>query len=341
MTPQATSLAENLETYLTRYFGAPTAIEGLSRIPGGASRETYRFDAVVGGEVRPLILRRDPTGSLIDTDRSLEYLAFQSFHGRAPVPEPIVLDTEGAELERPFFIMSRVDGGAAASPFTVQPYHEHAQAIGEAFFAALGAIAATDPAGLPLAKATEAPAPGDCWRVALDHWAKVIDTDEQHPQPIVRAAIRRLRRAPPPPATAVRVVHGDYRTGNFLHDGQGTILAILDWEMVHLGDPLEDLAWAIDPLWGHYDEGRVAGMIPRAEALAIWSQASGLPIDPEALAWWELFSAVKGQAIWTSAAREYRQGGFKDPILAISGWYTARRHDQILADKLMRLEGLS
>jgi aminoglycoside phosphotransferase (APT) family kinase protein len=335
------TLAERLAIYLTRHFGSPTLIEGLSRIPGGASRETYRFDAIVGGEVRPLILRRDPTGSLIDTDRSLEYLAFQSFHGRAPVPEPIVLDTEGAELERPFFIMTRVDGGAAASPFTVQPYHEHAQAIGEAFFAALGAIAATDPAGLPLATATQAPAPGDCWRVALDHWAKVIDTDEQHPQPIVRAAIRRLRRDPPPPATAVRVVHGDYRTGNFLHDGQGTILAILDWEMVHLGDPLEDLAWAIDPLWGHYDESRVAGMIPRAEALAIWSQVSGLPIDPEALAWWELFSAVKGQAIWTSAGREYRQGGFKDPILAISGWYTARRHDQILADKLMRLEGLS
>ena len=60
-----------------------------------------------------------------------------------------------------------------------------------------------------------------------------------------------------------------------------------------------------------------------------------------ALAWWRLFSAVKGQAIWTSAAREYRDGGFKDPVLAISGWYTARRHDQILADGLMRLEGLS
>lgn len=335
------SLAERLEAYLTRHFGAPTTVRDLSRIPGGASRETYRFDAIVDGAVRPLILRRDPTASLIETDRGLEYLAFQSFHDRAPVPEPIVLETEGAELERPFFIMTRVDGGAAASPFTVQPYGPHAQVIGEAFFTALGAIAATDPAGLPLAQAAVAPEPGDCWRVALDHWAAVIEADEQHPQPIVRAAIRRLRRAPPPPATAVRVVHGDYRTGNFLHDGEGKILAILDWEMTHLGDPLEDLAWAIDPLWGHYDESRVAGMIPRDEALAIWSRTSGLPIDPAALAWWELFSAVKGQAIWTSAAREYRDGGFKDPVLAISGWYTARRHDQILADGLMRLEGLS
>lgn len=335
------TLAERLEAYLTRHFGAPTTVRDLSRIPGGASRETYRFDAIVEGAVRPLILRRDPTASLIETDRSLEYLAFQSFHDRAPVPEPIVLETQGAELERPFFIMTRVDGGAAASPFTVQPYGPHAQVIGEAFFSALGAIAATDPAGLPLAQAAVAPEAAECWRVALDHWSAVIEADEQHPQPIVRAAIRRLRRAPPPPATAVRVVHGDYRTGNFLHDGEGKILAILDWEMAHLGDPLEDLAWAIDPLWSHYDEGRVAGMIPRDEALAIWSRTSGLPVDPAALAWWELFSAVKGQAIWTSAAREYRDGGFKDPVLAISGWYTARRHDQILADGLMRLEGLS
>ena len=335
------TLAERLEAYLTRHFGSPTQVRDLSRIPGGASRETYRFDAVVDGAIRPLILRRDPTASLIETDRGLEYLAIQSFHGRAPVPEPIVLETQGAELERPFFIMSRVDGGAAASPFTVQPYGAHAQVIGEAFFAALGAIAATDPAGLPMAKVAAMPEPGDCWRVALDHWAGVIEADEQHPQPIVRAAIRRLRRTPPPPATAVRVVHGDYRTGNFLHDGQGKILALLDWEMAHMGDPLEDLAWAIDPLWGHYDETRVAGMIPEREALAIWSRTSGLTVDPEALAWWRLFSAVKGQAIWTSAAREYRDGGFKDPILAISGWYTARRHDQILADGLMRLEGLS
>ncbi|WP_425995753.1 phosphotransferase family protein [Caulobacter sp. DWR1-3-2b1] len=335
------TLAEQLETYLTRHFASPTKVLDLSRIPGGASRETYRFDAAVDGEVRPLILRRDPPASLIETDRRLEYLAIQSFHGRAPVPEPVVLEAQGAELERPFFIMSRVDGGAAASPFTVQPYGPHAQAIGETFFAALGAIAATDPAGLPLAKAAVTPDPGDCWRVALDHWAGVIEADEQHPQPIVRAAIRRLRRAPPPPAAVVRVVHGDYRTGNFLHDGQGTILAILDWEMAHLGDPLEDVAWAIDPLWGHYDDTRVAGMIPKNEALAIWSRVSGLPVDPKALAWWRLFSAVKGQAIWTSAAREYRDGGFKDPVLAFSGWYTARRHDQILADGLMRLEGLS
>ena len=335
------NLAETLETYLTRLWGAPAKVSGLSRIPGGASRETYRFDAQVDGQTKGLILRRDPAGSLIDTDRRLEFLAYRSFHGRGvPVPEPVALEEDGAELERPFFIMGRVDGGKAANPFTVTPYGEHAAALGEQFFTILGAIHAVDPAGLPITEVAQAPAPDACWRRELDYWEGVIDADEQHPQPIVRAAIRALRRQPPPPAQAIRVVHGDYRSGNFLH-GEGRIIAILDWEMAHLGDPLEDLGWAIDPLWAHFEPGRVAGMLPRDEAIAIWERASGLKAEPEALGWWELFNAVKGMGIWISAAREFRDGGFKDPMLGISGWYTARRHDQIIAGRLAALEGLT
>ena len=335
------SLAERLEAYLSRVWGEAVTVVDLSRIPGGASRETYRFSARTAKGDRALILRRDPPGSLIETDRNQEYLAFESFHDRLPVPRPVAMEPEGAELERPFFIMERVEGGVAASPFTVMPYGEHARAIGEQFFSILGKIAAADPAGLPLAKAAEAPAPDACWKIALDHWAGVIEADQQHPQPIVWAAIRALRRRPPPPAQAVRVVHGDYRTGNFLHDKAGRIIAILDWEMVHLGDPLEDLGWALDPLWGHFEADKVSGMLPRHEALAIWKDVSGLEVDEAALAWWSLFNAVKGQAIWTSAAKEYRDGGFKDPVLAISGWYTARRHDEILAAALQTWEGLS
>ena len=84
---------------------------------------------------------------------------------------------------------------------------------------------------------------------------------ERHPQPIVRAAIRRLRRNPPGPPERISVVHGDYRSGNFMHDGHGKILGVLDWEMVHLGDAVEDLAWCFDPLWNHFDATRVAATI--------------------------------------------------------------------------------
>ena len=332
------TLADRLAAYLTRTTGTPTTVEGLARISGGASRETYRYDAVARGERGGFILRRDPPGSLIDTDRRLEFLAIRSFAGKGvAAPEAIVLEEEGAELERPFFIMGRVDGGATGGPFGADPYGEHAAKIGDQFFTFLGRIVAEPVDGLPIRAAAPCPALGDCWRRELDYWAAVIETDELHPQPIVRAAIRRLRRDPPPPPAKIAMVHGDYRSGNFLHDGAGRILAILDWEMAHLGDPLEDLAWAMDPLWSNPGDERVSGMVRPAEALAIWRRASGLEVDPKAMAWWSLFASVKGQAIWTSAARAWRDGGFVEPILAFSGWYTARRHDEILADRLSEL----
>ncbi len=330
------SIESQAAAYLTRTWGTPVTIENLSRIPGGASRETYRFDARHGDTLRPLILRRDPSGSLIDTDRRTEFCAYQTVHGRLPVPEPIALEPDGAELERPFFLMERIEGGTVTSPFVAQPFGAHADTIGEAFFETLGTLAAIDPVGTPLGDLLPMPAHDECWRIALDHWAHVIDTDEAHPQPIVRAAIRRLYRSPPPPAQVVRIVHGDYRSGNLMHDGAGSILAILDWEMTHLGDPIEDLGWAFDPLWNHFDPQTICGMIPQARAIAIWEAASGLHVDPAAMRWWALFNAVKGQAIWASAAREYRAGGCADPILGISAWYTARRHDEILADMLHR-----
>ena len=120
------TLGQQLEQYLSRLWGGAVTVRDLARIPGGASRETYRFDAETGDTSRALILRRDPVGSLIDTDRQIEFLAYKSFHGIVPVPEPLVLETKGGVLERPFFIMNRVDGGKVASVMMLEPYGEHA-----------------------------------------------------------------------------------------------------------------------------------------------------------------------------------------------------------------------
>ena len=97
----------------------------------------------------------------------------------------------------------------------------------------------------------------------------------------------------------------------------------------------------MEPLWCYGETDRVSGMLPKAEAIAIWEASSGLTVDPAAFAWWELFASVKGQAIWISSAKEYRAGGLKDPVLGLSGWYTARRQDVILADRLAALEALT
>ncbi len=326
--------AAQVAAYLSRIWGTPVSIDALARIPGGASRETYRFDATADGKLHQLILRRDPGASLIDTESETEFRAYQSAWGTVPVPRAVALEAAGAELERPFFIMERVEGGEVASAFAREPFGDHAETLGEAFFSALGRLAALDPANTPLGQHLPTPAPDAAWRIALDYWEGVLDEDQQRPLPVVRAAIRRLRANPPPPAQKIAIVHGDYRSGNVMHDGRGGMLAMFDWEMAHLGDPVEDLGWALDPIWDHFEPGRVCGMTDRARALATWERASGLAIDPRAMRWWSLFNSVKGRAIWTSAFKTFVDGGHTDPVLGISGWYTAVRQDTIIAAQL-------
>lgn len=304
------------------------------RIHGGASRETYSLDVNVDGAARGLILRRDPAASLIDTERALEFAAYRSIKGAAPAPDAIALTDNTKIVGAPFFVMSRIDGGTAASPFQSDPYGAHKAKIGAQFFTILGRIHALDPARSALAKVVDTPSPHACWSRELEYWEGVIGANELAPQPIARAAIRRLKKNPPTPPPALAVVHGDYRSGNFLHDGAGNILAILDWEMAHIGDPLEDLAWALDPLWAPVGATLAAGLIPHVEAIRLWEAASGRQFDAAAFQWWSLFASLKGLAIWLTSARTFHDGKNTDPVLAFSGWYCAVRHNQILAHKL-------
>ena len=343
--PETAQLTQRLAAYLSAKLKASDlAIANLSRIPGGASRETYRFRARYkqGSKSfdRALILRRDPPASLIETERSIEYRAYAAFHTLGlPVPEPIALELDPAPLERPFFIMAEVENCMTGSIMNDDPYLQYREKIGQQFFDNMGKIARANPATIGLDDFDGAKDVTKVWAHELARWKKVIDEDEIEPQPIVRAALRWLERNPPPPAQKLSVVHGDYRTGNFLYDTNGDIRAILDWEMAHLGDPLEDLGWAIDPLWSNGDTAHPGGTIERGKALAIWEQASGLKAEPKALLWWEIFASLKGAAIWISAAREYAEGRNIDPINAVSGWYCLAFHNNVLADRLGAMAG--
>ena len=317
-------------------------VSGLSRIHGGASRETYRFhaewDEAGTKKDRALILRRDPEASLIETERDLEYNAYKAFHPTGlPVPEPLFLETETKWLDRPFFVMEQIMDSQAASPFSPDPYGELREKLGEQFWRYLGQISGADPDAIGFSASMEPVKPEECWKRELDKWEQVIDEDELTPQPIARAAIRWLRRNPPPPPGKIAVVHGDYRTGNFMFNGEGAITAILDWEMCHLGDPLEDLAWAADPLWAFGNYERPAGLVSREEAYRIWQETSGVEIDAHAFKWWEIFAAVKGLAIWISAGKEYQTGANRDPVLAFSSWYCTDVHNRLLVARMADL----
>lgn len=327
-------LEARLQYYLREKLNTPDlTVSGLSRIPGGASRETYRFRARTNGQERGLILRRDPPTSLIETERSTEFRAYQAFHKLGlPVPEPIALEPENTALDRPFFIMEEIRDCQVANILLPDPYGAHRDRIGEQFFNILGRIAGANPDEIGLGDLEGAHS--HCWRHEIERWERVILEDEREPQPIARAAIRWLKRNPPPDAQKISVVHGDYRTGNFLYDADGNIRAILDWEMAHLGDPLEDLGWALNPLWSHGDPSHPAGTISREHAFTIWEKTSGLKIDHAALRWWEIFASLKGLAIWISAAREYAEGRNSEPVNAFSGWFCLAFHNKILAERL-------
>jgi aminoglycoside phosphotransferase (APT) family kinase protein len=338
-------LAERFAAYAARRLDGARGVRvsGLDRIPGGASRETYRlvlhYEQHGRAHERRLILRRDPPGSLIDTERRLEFAAYAAFWNSAvPVPEAIWLEEDPAHLDHAFCVMQEL-AGFEASPalLLAPPYAQHRERLGAQKWRILGEIAKADPHELGLVGVMKDVAPDACWRRELSYWEGVIDEDELEPQPIIRAVIRWLRANPPPPAQKISVVHGDYRTGNFLYDAAGDIHAILDWEMAHLGDPVEDLAWGINPVWMWARDGRAGGLLPKPEAIRLWEQASGLRADPVALHWWELFSCVKGQGIWVSSAREYQTGKNQDPILAMSGYLMTNAQDRAALHLLGRL----
>lgn len=331
-----TEQLRRLELHLADVLGADVEIGAVKRFHGGASRETYGLDARVGGVARGLIVRRDPADSLIDTERSIEYAAYSSFADtQVPVPRPISLVEDDTILGAPFFVMERIDGAEAASPFDPMAYGEHRETVGRAFFEILGHIHAADPIASPLAKVSAVPPPESCWQNELDYWEDEIETDALEPQPIAMGAVRWLRRNPPPPPQRLVTVHGDYRTGNVMTNGKGEIAAVLDWEMAHIGDAHEDLAWALDPLWNPRDDASAGGLIGRDEAIDLWQNASGLRFDPAAFAWWEMFATVKSLGIWISSAKAFANGVNTDPILAFSGLYTTVRSNLIITRRFV------
>ncbi|MGB3626729.1 MAG: phosphotransferase family protein [Henriciella sp.] len=322
------------------------SVSAISRIHGGASRETYSIDIAyedaTGPKVKGVILRRDPPDSLIDTERRVEFAAIRSAFGKAdiPVPEAMFLEEDNGPLGAPFFVMGRIEGGQPLNPFRMDQADPHRASLGRDFFQYLGAIAAIDLEGAAIAAEINTPAPDACWKRELDRWANEIRTNTREPQPVAEAAIRYLEAHPPPPAQRLSLVHGDYRTGNYLHDGAGHIVAILDWEMAHIGDPYEDLAWATDLLWCGNDTDRAAGLLPWPDAVAVWQEASGCTFDPAAFEWWSLFAHLKGLGIWISSARAFADGKNDDPILAFSGWFTHCAHETMLAHRLAAKHGV-
>ncbi|MBQ76147.1 MAG: phosphotransferase family protein [Gammaproteobacteria bacterium] len=332
MTITLDEVATKTSAYLAAKWKCQVDVTNITKIFGGASRETYRLEVAVDGQSRGLILRRDPPTSLIDTERKLEYGAYAAIYPTdIPVPEPLFLENDTSILQQPFSIMAAVDD-AVTDVSTLNEAQK--RLIGREKWQLLGTLAMKDPVELGFDRFMEIPELDQCAARELAYWEKIIMEDEIHPQPIAHAAIRWLKNNLPQQAQKLSVVHGDYRSGNFLFDPDDGIRAVLDWEMCHLGDPFEDLAWSLDPLWSWAEPENAGGLLPPDEAISIWEESSGLTVDPEVFKWWQVFASVKGLAIWISSSEDFQNGEGKDSILAMAGWLMTDRQNQILLNYL-------
>jgi len=239
-----------------------------------------------------------------------------------PLPSPRTpwFERDRAVLERPFYVMERLAGEVpipAPGPRGEGPFEEAERAaLAPQVMDALAALHAVDWRARGLAFLGE-PKQGAAL-AEVERWAARIERSGTAPAPVISEALVWLRREAPADQDVV-LLHGDYRLGNWLVSRAGAetrLTGILDWEMVHLGDPVEDLAWCASHLW-RAQTPRAACLAPPAELVALYERASGRSVDPERLRYYEVLAVVKMLAIMMTGVRAFREGRTGDLRMAM------------------------
>lgn len=264
-----------------------TRIEGLRRLSGGASQETWAFSLDTG---RPLILRRKPPGTAgvtgtatpLATEAALIRAAAKQ---GAPVPEVLAIcDPDSAVGEA--YVMAAVEGETLGKRIArddnfaaIRP--RLAFQCGEAL-ARIHAIPLDD--SLPPLNRSS----------ALDELAKyeTVYRTLGARRPIFEAAFKWLKDRAPPLDRPV-MLHGDFRNGNIMFSPETGLAAVLDWELVHIGDPAEDMGWICTASWRFGGAKPVGGFGDYADLLAGYEAAGGTPIALERVLYWQMLGSLK------------------------------------------------
>jgi aminoglycoside phosphotransferase (APT) family kinase protein len=312
-------LVEGVRSVLAGYFKGDPGELRLSPIPGGASRETWLVEREASGEdpeIPLCVLRRDPEGSVSLVPMREEFALLERSRGAGvPVPEPIAFEDGGGAFGSPGLLMGFVEGTSVAPRILRKPEYEDARGRLTAQLAeALARVHSLGPSDV---EGVLPPAPADPVGAQLDEWERQLDGIGE-PLPAVEAGLRWLRRNAPDPAEP-RLVHGDYRLGNFIVDGDG-LAAVIDWELAHLGDPAEDVGWLSIRSWRFgNDDLPVAGVGELGDFLAAYETASGEAIDPARVRYWEVFGNMKWAVICARQAADHLNGVRRSHELASLG----------------------
>jgi len=312
-----------LERRLGALWGSTVTVEGPARLSAGASRETWAFSARRDdGEPVRLVLRRDPPGQR-EPDvmaREAAVLPEARAHG-VPVPELVDHATaEFGELGAPYLITRHVDGETIPRRLLREEVYAGARTqLAAELGRVLARIHRIDPQRVP---GLAAPDPID-WLV--EHYDAL-----GQPLPTVEIALRWLRRHRPA-GSGDTLVHGDFRNGNLIVSPEG-LAAVLDWELVHRGDPMEDLGWLCVKAWRFGAADPVGGFGTRGELLDGYAEVAGARPDVDVLHWWEVYGTAKWAVVCGMQARRHLTGRTRSVELATVGRRVCEQeHDLLLA----------
>jgi aminoglycoside phosphotransferase (APT) family kinase protein len=303
-------MERRLAAALARHVPGLGRLVRFDRLTGGASQETYRLVVEDGGVERKLALRRaaggvwsdggaEPGRAGIRTEAELMRLA-----RAAGVPEPEVLAVlEEEDGLGDGFVMEWLEGETLGARIVrAEALAEVRPLLARQCGEILARIHSIDPQATGLADRLQTVAPRE---FVEQTWAgyKLLRT----PQPMIDFTARwLLDHLPESPRTAL--VHNDFRNGNIMVGPKG-VVAVLDWELAHLGDPMRDLGWICTNSWrfGNRDLP-VGGFGHYADLFAGYEAESGIRVDPDHVKFWEVFGSFWWAIGCLGMANHFRTG---------------------------------
>lgn len=326
----AATVDAGLKKFLAKQTGSEPVISGLTRLSGGAGRETWSFDADMAGEHWELIFRCDPVvGVESSAARTLEFsLLKAAMEAGAIVPEPLWDGDETFPVK--FFVMRRVPGETLGGRLVRGEQYGHAREIIPGQLAeSLARIHSISGEVYPHLKLLGRPATGvSPAQNEVEYYESVFRLTSPDPHPVFELAFRWLHQHLPE-AAEPRLVHGDYRLGNFLF-GEDGVRGIIDWELAHWGDPMEDIGWLAVKSWRFGGKKPMAGIGDYDDFFAAYEAAGGPKVDARRVHFWELYGNLKWGVITITQAQNYFTGRNKTVEMASIGRRTAETEWELL-----------
>lgn len=306
--------ADAVRRVLESALPSPVDVERLTRLSGGASADSYALDAVDGhGARHELILRREtgrPAFGMAIEKRAEALTQLAAGAAGAPVA-PVIAILEPAQGLGDGYLMRRLAGETIPRKLLRDDAFAAARArLGDDCAAALARIHHVPRQALPALP-----------ELSAAQQLEVLEALHRsfgQPVPTFELALRWLRERLPRQPEESALVHGDFRNGNLLVDADG-LVAVLDWELAHLGDPMEDLGWLCTPAWRFGGPGEAGGFATGEQLRTAYQQASGRAVDPAALRFWQAFGSLKWGVICQAQAFTHLRGSRPSVELATIG----------------------